>query len=189
MVKFHPPFSEPPYFFFLSLKYWCSDLKHLNQALVLLHYYKNSPPISKSWIRAWTSISAIANKYDIPNYVACVASVSERFQSTERGTRLRENGASKRAGRGWRRKVRKRCFLSSPFPSPLSFFGSCSISRAAKTKNPIPRSFFALKPNWSPCYADCKQCYVPNGPFRTHKGQAGIYWPPAQGGRGRERRK
>ena len=30
----------------------CTDLKHLNQALVLLHYYKNSPPISKSWIRA-----------------------------------------------------------------------------------------------------------------------------------------
>ena len=44
-VNFHPPFSEPPsfYYFFLSLKYW----------LVLIHYYKNSPPISKSWIRAW----------------------------------------------------------------------------------------------------------------------------------------
>ena len=43
---FTPPFSEPPsFFFFLSLK-------HLNQALVLLHYYKNSAPISKSWIRA-----------------------------------------------------------------------------------------------------------------------------------------
>ena len=23
---------------------WCTDLKHLNQALFLLHYYKNSPP-------------------------------------------------------------------------------------------------------------------------------------------------
>ena len=32
-----------------------NDLKHLNQALVLLQYYKNSPPISKSWIRAWCS--------------------------------------------------------------------------------------------------------------------------------------
>ena len=44
-VNSHPPFSEPPSFFlfFLSLKYW----------LVLIHYYKNSPPISKSWIRAW----------------------------------------------------------------------------------------------------------------------------------------
>ena len=51
MGEFSPPsrFSEPPsssfFFFFLSLKY-------LNQALVLLHCYKNSPPISKSWIRA-----------------------------------------------------------------------------------------------------------------------------------------
>ena len=45
-VNFHPPFSEPPSFFFvfLSLKYW----------LVLIHHYKNSPPISKSWIRAWS---------------------------------------------------------------------------------------------------------------------------------------
>ena len=43
-VNFHPPFSEPPslFLFFLSLKYW----------LVLIHYYKNSPPILKSWIRA-----------------------------------------------------------------------------------------------------------------------------------------
>ena len=29
----------------------------LNQALVLLRYYKNSPPISKSWIRACSSLT------------------------------------------------------------------------------------------------------------------------------------
>ena len=50
MGEFSPPprpFFRAPFFlsFFLSLK-------HLNQALVLLPYYKNSPPISKSWIRA-----------------------------------------------------------------------------------------------------------------------------------------
>ena len=39
-----PPFSEPPFSF--------SFFYHPNQALVLLNYYKNSPPISKSWIRA-----------------------------------------------------------------------------------------------------------------------------------------
>ena len=44
-VNFHPPFSEPPsFFFFLSLKYW-------NNIWFFWHYYKNSPPISKSWIR------------------------------------------------------------------------------------------------------------------------------------------
>ena len=42
-VNFHSPFFCAPFFlFFLSLKYW----------LVVLHCYKNSPPISKSWIRA-----------------------------------------------------------------------------------------------------------------------------------------
>ena len=49
-VNFHPPFSEHLLSFF---SYPSNiDLKHLNQALVLLYYYKNSPPISKSWIRA-----------------------------------------------------------------------------------------------------------------------------------------
>ena len=39
------------------------------------------------------------------------------------------------------------------FPPPLSFFGSCFISRAAKTENPVPRSFFAPKPDGNACYA------------------------------------
>ena len=45
--EFSPPFFWAPFFlfFFLSLKYW----------LVLIHYYKTSPPISKSWIRACLS--------------------------------------------------------------------------------------------------------------------------------------
>ena len=44
MGEFSPPFFWAPFFLFcfLSLKYW----------LVLIHYCKNSPPISKSWIRA-----------------------------------------------------------------------------------------------------------------------------------------
>ena len=71
--------------------------------------------------------------------IACVASVSVRFRSKERGTRVKDrakNGVSKRAGRG--------------------FFGSCFISRAAKTENPVPRSFFAPKPNGNACYAGYK---------------------------------
>ena len=43
-------------------------------------------------------------------------------------------------------------FLPSPPPPPLSLFGSCFISRAAKTENPIPRSFFAPEPNGNACY-------------------------------------
>ena len=69
--------------------------------------------------------------------IACVASVSVWFRSKERGTRVKDrakNGASKRVGRG-------------------SFFGSCFISRAAKTENPVPRSFFVPKPNGNACYA------------------------------------
>ena len=46
-VNFHPLFSEPSFLFFylLSLKYW-------NNIWFLWHYHKNSPPISKSWIRS-----------------------------------------------------------------------------------------------------------------------------------------
>ena len=48
---FTPLFLSP----LLSFFFYPSniDFKLLNQALVLLHYYKNSPPISKSWIRVW----------------------------------------------------------------------------------------------------------------------------------------
>ena len=42
---------SPPFFWAPLQSCWRTDLKHLNQALVLLHCYKNSPPISKSWIR------------------------------------------------------------------------------------------------------------------------------------------
>ena len=50
-------------------------------------------------------------------------------------------------------------FLPLPLP-PLSFFGSCFISRAAKTKNPVPRSFFAPKPNGNACYAGYGLCSI-----------------------------
>ena len=85
--------------------------------------------------------------------VAFVASVSVRFRSKERGTRVKDrakNGAGKRAGRWWGRK--EVSFLPLPLP-PLSFFGSCFISRAAKTENPVSWSFFAPKPNGNACYA------------------------------------
>ena len=48
--------------------------------------------------------------------------------------------------------VCKRFLPSTPSP-PLSCFGSCFISRAVKTENPVPRSFFAPKPNGNACYA------------------------------------
>ena len=68
---------------------------------------------------------------ELGQLVACVASVSVRFRSKERGKRVKD-----RAKNG---------------PS-LSFFGSCLISRAAKTENPVPRSFFTPKPNGNACY-------------------------------------
>ena len=64
-------------------------------------------------------------------WLACVASVSVRLRSKERGTRVKDcakNDVIERAG-------------------------SCFISRAAKTENPVPRSFFAPKPNGNACYA------------------------------------
>ena len=65
---------------------------------------------------------------------AFVASVSVRFRSKERGTRVKERAKS---------GISK---------SLLSFFGSCFISRAFKTENPVPRSFFAPRPNGNACY-------------------------------------
>ena len=93
--------------------------------------------------------------------LACVASVSVRSLSKDRGTRVKDrakNGGSKRAGRGWV------SFLPSPLPPPPSFFGSSFISRAVKTENPLPRSFFAPNPNGNACYEG--QCWL----LRRHRG-------------------
>ena len=89
--------------------------------------------------------------------VACVGSVSVRFRRKERGTRVKDrekSGASKRAGRGWG------SFLPSLPPPLLSLFGSRFISRAVKTESPLPRYFFAPKPNGNACFAGYGQCKV-----------------------------
>ena len=88
--------------------------------------------------------------------IVCAASVFVQFWSKERGTRIKDrakNGASKRAGKGWGRKEGNFPLLLLP---PLSFFGSRSIFRAAKTENPSPRRslfFLAPKPHVNACYA------------------------------------
>ena len=66
--------------------------------------------------------------------LACVASISVRFRSKERGTRVKD-----RAKMAQGSQVKER--------------GSRLISRAIKTENPLPRSLFAPKPNGNACYA------------------------------------
>ena len=88
-----------------------------------------------------------ANKPRLNCALACVASVSVRFRSKQRGTRVKDrakNGGFGRARKETRAKkwksgegVGKRGHLLLPLP-PLSFFRSCFISRAAKTENPVP---------------------------------------------------
>ena len=113
--------------------------------------------VNGKWDRKNTLVLMFTLKTDLTDssyarsdlYVACVASVSVRFRSKERGTRVKDrakNGPSKRAGRGWGKKL--------PLPLlPLSFFGSRFISRGVKTESPLPWSFFAPKTNGNACYA------------------------------------
>ena len=91
-----------------------------------------------------------ANKPRLNCDLACVASVSVRLRSKQRGTRVKDrakNGVSERAGRGWGKEET----FPSPLP-PLSFFGSSFISRAAKPRIPF-LSFFTPKPNGNARYA------------------------------------
>ena len=98
----------------------------------------------------WSTSFAV---FCVKIFLAYVASVSVRFyRSKERGTRVEDrakNGASKRAGRGWGRKEGN----VPPPPPTFIFWLSSFISRAAKTENPVSRSFFAPKPNRNACYA------------------------------------
>ena len=70
--------------------------------------------------------------------VACVASVSVRFRSKERGKRVKDrakNGLSKRAGRGVGKKGRK--LPSFPFPS-AHFHFLALVSFLTRPKPKIP---------------------------------------------------
>ena len=58
-------------------------------------------------------------------FLACVASVSVRLRSKKRGTKVKDRATN----------------------------GSRFICRAVKTENPLPRCFFAPKPNGDACYA------------------------------------
>ena len=62
--------------------------------------------------------------------------VSVRFRGKELGTRVKDRAKS--------------------------FFGSRFISRAVKTESPLPRSFFAPKPNGNACYAGYVWQALPN---------------------------
>ena len=81
--------------------------------------------------------------------IACVAGVSVRFRSKERGMRVKDranNGASKRAGRGGKKERKEtksrgficKSFLPSP-PSPPSFifWVSFHFSRGQNRKSPF----------------------------------------------------
>ena len=89
--------------------------------------------------RIRSSCKYIHVRCGLSSSIACIASVSVQFRSEERRTR----NDSQRP-----RKKRH----------PLSFFGSHIISCSAKTKNPIPRSFFAAKSNGSACYTSQQFC-------------------------------
>ena len=87
-------------------------------------------------------------KYVACGILACVASVSVRFRSKKWGTRVKDRAklaqVKERGGVGEERKETFLPFLkpSFPFPFPSFFLGSRLISRAVKTENPFPRSFF-----------------------------------------------
>ena len=76
-------------------------------------------------------------------------------------------------------------FLPLPLP-PLSFFGSRFISRSVKTENPLPRSFFAPKPNGNACYAGYIWNSARNVPSGEERGEtdvfAGYIWNPMSTG-------
>ena len=74
--------------------------------------------------------------------------VKERERESETARKMAQ--VKERGGGGEERKS----FL--PSPPPLPFFGSRFVSRAAKTENPIPRSFLTPEPNENmenACYA------------------------------------
>ena len=71
----------------------------------------------------------------VNDYLACVASVSVRFRSKERGTRVKDrakNGVSKRAGRGYFHFLALVSFLARPKPR-IPFLGLSLLRNQTET--------------------------------------------------------
>ena len=104
-------------------------------AISLWHSSFNLPRKIPRWIHC-VAFTYVATTYNSYKYVACVASVSVRFRSKERGARVTrpcEKCWSRRARRGWGR-VRP----SPPPPPPsfifwLSFYFSRGRSRKSRS--------------------------------------------------------
>ena len=78
-----------------------------------------------------------ANKPRLNCDLACVASVSVRFRSKQRGTRVKDhakNGVSERAGRGWGREET----FPSPSPSPHFHFSLLFHFSRGQNREPVP---------------------------------------------------
>ena len=95
-----------------------------------------------------------ANKPRLNCDLACVASVSVRFRSKQRGTRVKDrakNGVSERAGRGWGREE------TFPSPSPHFHFFAL-VSFLARPKSRIPFLCLSLLRNQTETLATQANC-------------------------------
>ena len=84
-----------------------------------------------------------------PAQQAFLYGLGEKNEERESKTARKVAQVKERGGGGEERKV---SFLPLPLP-PFLLFGSRFISRAVKTESPLPRYFFAPKPNGNACYA------------------------------------
>ena len=102
-------------------------------AISLWHSPLNWPRKIPPWIHC-VAFTYVATTYNSYKYLSCVASVSVRFRSKERGARVTrpcEKCWSKRARRGWGRVLR------SP-PPPPSFIFLALVPFFAWSKPKIP---------------------------------------------------
>ena len=96
----------------ISLKYWLSN------CMFFFSFYSSAASLCS--IRC-LFCSPVPPPLAYLESLACLASVSVRFRSKERGTRIKgraKNGVSKRAGRGWGRKEGNACRQTPGFWKP-----------------------------------------------------------------------
>ena len=70
----------------------------------------------QSWTKILRKIDVVMLSFKIKLLIACVASVSVRFRSKERGTGVKDRATNgKRTGRGWERKEGNACRQTQGF--------------------------------------------------------------------------
>ena len=130
-------------------EYFLHKWRHVRE---LWHHPSSLPYQYSQYLKTWVVDSHASSLRRKRFRVACVQTSPISFVATK-GNRRRLHAGKFPCSLGAKNEERESKTTQKMAQVKERGGGSCLISHAAKTENPVPRSFFTPKPNGNACYA------------------------------------